>query len=154
MLMVDEFIKKIRFLKVWSELDTNVVGVKAMGNYNKFVTNKFVKTTFVSKDTSSICNYKDYYNNILDNGGCIFFKGYLIFREGFEIDYLNYLKDYIGNLNKEDLKLLYLLNKDSNLSLVKTYLNLFKQGVLSQETLINTLEKYFYKKESLLYLIA
>ena len=131
--------------KKWEELNNKeVVVISCIGDYTNFVNRSFVRCAdMYNPKTKTLKTYKTFYIECLDRGECLQYGKYLIFKEGFEKEYLNYAKEYLSNIsNKKDLDVNQLKNI-SDYEFVKFTINLSKKGFFDKEKLFNKLSKYF-----------
>lgn len=135
--------KKMVYRLIWGEIDKEIIAIKAVGNYNEFVDYNYNLSTtdFYNPKTNKLRSYKELIIDELDNGKCVFYKNHLIFKEGYETEYKKYASNYIKSLSSEDLKLFYSLKEKSNFSKIKSYLNMFKLGVLKEPFIKNILKE-------------
>lgn len=128
---------------IWKDIDMEIIAIKAIGNHSKFIFDKFTKTTFYNPKNKTSKNYDVYYRELLDSGKCIFYLDYLIFKEGFEKEYLEYVSIYLEGIKGDELVIYNELEDKSSFGKIKSYIAMFKNGAIQKETLINMVSKSF-----------
>lgn len=128
--------------------DIELIGIKAVGNYSKFV--DIVYSNFggvYNREESKLYSSKEYYLKLLNEGKCVQVNSYLLFmpNKGYEKAYLDYVESYVEEQNKQDL--FEALKDVSSYSMVKAFLNMIKEGALSREATIDRIKKYFKEEE-------
>lgn len=129
-------------------LGIDVVGVKAVGDYSKFVDEVYSPlSSFYDFKNQILYTGKEHYINLLKEGKCVQVNSYLLFipNKNFEENYLNYAKSYLET--KAETDLVESLKDVSSYGMVKTFLKLCKEGSLSKESTISRIKKYFKKEE-------
>lgn len=141
--------KNLKVNKVFNKLGIEVVGIKAVGDYQQFVTENFIESSdFYNPITNSFRTYKERYIDMLNKGAGIYYQGYLIFSPGFECAYETYAVDYLEKCKSDSL--LNNISDISNYSMVKAFLTMCKNGILSKENVIDRLSKYFNNSDDIL----
>lgn len=120
----------------WKDIEEEVVIIKCLGNYNQFIDTKYYEGTFVRRSTTEdvVMTHKEYFKDLLLEGMGVYKNGFLIYKEGFEGNYISYLNNYIKGLNNLDLLILDEIKDKGSLPRVRTYLTLFREGTLSEDT--------------------
>lgn len=120
----------------WKGIEEEVVIIKCLGNYNEFIDTKYYEGTYVRRNGTEdvVMTHEEYFKDLLLKGMGVYKNGFLIYKEGFEGKYTSYLNEYIKGLDDLDLVILNEIKDKGSLSRVRTYLTLFKNGTLSEDT--------------------
>lgn len=147
--MIKKYFKEERI----DELGLNLVVAKAIGNYNKFVDEVFddknKENLLFNLATGNVRTYRDRYIDLLSKGKCILFGSNLVFKKGTEKEYLNYLSQYLENMNNEDKQLFDSLKDKHSFGMIKATLSMYKMGIHTKDIIQNTYSKYFIDSQYL-----
>lgn len=141
------FTEEMEVKFVWKDINMEVIAIKAVGNYSRFVFDEFSKVSFYNTETSVFKNYDVFYRDLLNEGKCIFYKNYLVFKEGYEKNYVNYVQGYISNISEYESSILNSLKDKSTFGRVKSYIKMFKEGSMGKDVFISLLSGKFKTEE-------
>lgn len=138
-------IKVLKFK--WKELKNEaVIAIPVIGDYEKFVDENYMATTgFLDSKTLEFTSYEDRYINMLNEGKVLLNKNYLVFKEGYHKEYLEYAIKYIEII--EDKDIFFNLKDISNYNFVSNLLKIAKKGIVQKDRAIETLSKYFINED-------
>lgn len=128
-----------------------LIGIKAIGDYNKFVDVVYIPFSGIYNPKSEkLSTSKEYYLKLLEEGKCIQVNSSLLFmpNKGYEKKYLDYVNSYLEEQNKKEL--FKSLKDVSSYPMVNAFLKMIKEGTLSKESTIDKIKKYF-KEEDLVF---